>query len=217
MVTFFKSKWYKFLLSIGGSSLWQSHWKWLARTSLLFVRDSRRSENYTIERDPVVIASIMGNYNMMDRLLAANVRIFWTLHGKYPLVCSFESKEFKSTDEKLKFIDKYWGGRLGTEIKVFHFENDPYIYGMKMKDMQIIEYLVKKGVRPTETALDKAVRMTTWKWWKLFMSDVDWILQRLIWIWRAKCNQSNYWIHSDRWNVWSGIKDQQIGPIHFTK
>ena len=115
-------------------------------------------QTYNVDKVPIMLAAKMGDYELMNRLIASEANIVLSRKGVSPLAHACMSNEFENTDEKIKFIDKYWGKIMRTKIYNFIEEKDsPFIYAFEKNDKKLLEYLLYKGLKPTEYSIDYVI------------------------------------------------------------
>ena len=117
-------------------------------------------EIYDVDKDPIMLAAKTGDYELMDRLVADGADLTHSHENGTPLAQACISNEYKSTKEKIRFIDKYWGDIMGEDIKQFYHQCEricPFINAIKKNDINLVKYLVKKGVKASNDALEFAI------------------------------------------------------------
>ena len=143
------------------NSLFDEAWDkdWLELINDLYERGVT-PEIYEEDKDPIMLAAKTGDYELMDRLVTDGADLTHSHENGTPLGQACISYEFKSTEEKIRFIDKYWGDIMGEDIKKFYdyYERTcPFKNAIKMNDIDLVKYLVKKGVKTSYDALEFAI------------------------------------------------------------
>lgn len=115
---------------------------------------------FNLEKSPMNVASYTGNYELMDRLIAHGANIdFWNLDTS-PLFCACISDEYDNTDEKIKFIDKYWGILKGKLKGYYGFDNgeeNVFKYAIEKNDIKLTRFLIEKDVKTGINSLQHAI------------------------------------------------------------
>ena len=114
----------------------------------------------SLRKSPINVASYTGNYELMDRLIAHGANIdFWNLDTS-PLYCACISKKYCNTEEKIKFIDKYWEnfkGKIKGEYGKGNDEEDVFKYAIQNNDIKLAIFLISKNVKPGSYSLRNAI------------------------------------------------------------
>lgn len=115
-------------------------------------------KNYKIEMNPVLIAAKTGNYELMNRLVGADADINAKHKGMRPITMVCESNELESTEEKIKFIERFWVNGFGNTYINFDVKDSPLVQAINMNDVKLVECLLKKGLIKNESLITMSVK-----------------------------------------------------------